>query len=77
MTGEQTPGTNLRRSHINVFLTSVGQQRLGFKEVLGFAYPLFPTLVGFIPRAICAALLAHWISGLGSTCKTLSLHWIP
>ena len=25
MTGEQTSGTNLRISHINVFLTSVGQ----------------------------------------------------
>ena len=25
MTGEQTPGTNLRRSHVNGFLTSLGR----------------------------------------------------
>ena len=38
MTGEQTPGTNLRISHINVFLTNVGQHvplelNMGFAKV--------------------------------------------
>ena len=36
MTGEQTPGTNLRRSHINVFLTSLGQH-VPLKVNVGFA----------------------------------------
>ena len=36
MTGEQTPGTNLRISHISVFLASVGQH-VPLKEIMGFA----------------------------------------
>ena len=36
MTGEQAPGTNLRRSHVNVFLSS-GGQHVPLKINMGFA----------------------------------------